>query len=317
MSVRRAVLSALIVLAVGGAVLAALGDFSDVPEAELRFSPGWALVALGGFATAELVGALLWRLVLRRMGAEIAPLPALNAWSVSSLGRYLPPGLLMPALRVARAAGYGVPARVCLASMAYEGAFSVIGAVIVASALLADLDDATPAIAGVVAAAILLVAVHPLVFERLFNAALRGLRRPDLPAVLSPRALAELTLGYAASFVLLGLSVFCALAAVHPVDASDLPAAVGSFGVGFVASLVAFFVPGGIGVREAGLAGALSLAVPFEVAVSVSVGVRLVQIALELLIAGSSSVLARRIAKPTQSTETSRRLRATLSGRKN
>lgn len=291
---RRALLASIAALVAMGIALAVLTQWGQLAEIELRFAPGWALLAVLGFLASELAHATLWRLVLRRLGAEIEPVAGLRVWCLSSLGRYLPPGLLMPAIRVAGASAAGVAARVCLASMAYEAAFSVLGALVVSTLLLTEVSELTPVVAGVGAALVLLVAVHPKVFARLCNAALRRLGRDDLPSVLDTRTIAPLTLGYAGSFALVGLGVYATIEALHPVDASVLPVAVASFSVGFLVSLAAFFVPGGLGVREAGLAGVLSLAIPFELALSVSVAVRLVQIALELLLAGVTTLLARR-----------------------
>jgi hypothetical protein len=292
--VRRAFVAALASLVAMGLVLAVISQWSQLPSTDLELEPGWAVLAVAGLLLSELYHAALWRIVLHRIGGEIGPVTGLSVWSLSSLGRYLPPGLLMPAVRVAGASAVGVAARVCLASMAYEAAFSLLGAMIVATLLLTEVSALTPLVAGLGAALVLVVAVHPRVFGRLCNAALRRLGRDDLPAVLGARTLAPFTLAYAGSFLLVGLSVYATAEALHPLDVSVLPAAVASFSVGFLVSLAAFFVPGGLGVREAGLAGALSLAIPFELALSISVAVRLVQIALELLVAGVSTLLSRR-----------------------
>jgi glycosyltransferase 2 family protein len=292
--VRRALLASLAALVAMGIALAVLTQAGQFPDVELRFAPGWAVLAVLGFLGSELAHATLWRMVLARLGGVIEPVPGLRVWCLSSLGRYLPPGLLMPAIRVAGAAASGVAARVTLASMAYEAAFSLLGALLVSTLLLTEVSELTPIVAGVGAALVLFVAVHPNVFARLANAVLRRLGRDPLPTVLGARTLAPFTLGYAASFTLVGLGVYATTEALHQVDSSVLPVAVASFSVGFLVSLAAFFVPGGLGVREAGLAGVLSLAIPFELALSVSVAVRLVQIALELLLSGLTTLLARR-----------------------
>jgi hypothetical protein len=292
--VRRALLASLAALVAMGIALAVLTQAGQFPDVELRFAPGWAVLAVLGFLGSELVHATLWRMVLAQLGGTIGPVPGLRVWCLSSLGRYLPPGLLMPAIRVAGAAASGVAARVTLASMAYEAAFSLLGALLVSTLLLTEVSELTPIVAGIGAAVVLFFAVHPSVFARLANAVLRRLGRDPLPTVLGARTLAPFTLGYAASFTLVGLGVYATTEALHQVDSSVLPVAVASFSVGFLVSLAAFFVPGGLGVREAGLAGVLSLAIPFELALSVSVAVRLVQIALELLLSGLTTLLVRR-----------------------
>jgi glycosyltransferase 2 family protein len=294
--VRRALLVAVASLVAMGIALAILTQADQFPDVELEFSPGWALLAVIGLALSELYHATLWRMVLHRLGGDMPRLTSLRVWCVSSLGRYLPPGLLMPAVRVAGASASGVAARITIASMAYEAAFSVLGAMIVATLLFTEASSTAPLLAGLGAAAVIVAALHPKVFARLCNAALRRMGRDDLPSVLDTRTIAPFTVAYAGSFAVVGLSVYAATEALHPVGASVLPVAVASFSVGFLVSLAAFFVPGGLGVREAGLAAALALEIPFEVALAVSVAVRLVQIALELLLAGVTTLLDRRSA---------------------
>jgi glycosyltransferase 2 family protein len=299
--VRRSLLIAVAALVAMGIALAVITQADQFPDVELRFSPGWAALAVIGLLASEFFHATLWRMVLHRLGGDIAPLAGLRTWCVSSLGRYLPPGVLMPALRVAGATASGVAARITLASMAYEAAFSVLGAMIIATLLFTEASSTAPILAGVAAAIVIVVALHPKVFARLCNAALRRLGRDDLPTVLDTRTIFPFTVAYAGSFALVGLSVYAATEALHPVGASVLPVAVASFSVGFLVSLAAFFVPGGLGVREAGLAAALALEIPFEVALAVSVAVRVVQIVLELLLAGVTTLLDRRSGPPATS----------------
>jgi len=298
---RRAAVASIAALVAMGIALAVIAQWDQFPDVDLRFAPGWAALAVLGFLASELTHAALWRVVLGRLGGRIGPLDGLRVWCLSSLGRYLPPGVLMPAIRVAGASAAGVAARISIASMAYEGVLSVLGALMVSTLLLTEVSDMTPVIVGAAAAVILVIALHPRVFARLANAALRRLGRDDLPTVLEGRVIAPLALAYAASFALVGLGVYATAEALHPVDASVLPVAVASFSVGFLISLSAFFVPGGLGVREAGLAGVLSLVMPFDLALAVSVAVRLVQIALELLLAGVTTLLARRGSSPAPS----------------
>ena len=295
-AVRRSLLIAVVALIAMGIALAAITQADQFPDVELEFSLGWAALALIGLVGSELYHATLWRIVLHRLGGDMPMLAALRTWCVSSLGRYLPPGLLMPALRVGGASASGVAARITIASMAYEAAFSILGAMIVATLLFTEASSTAPILAGIGAAAVIVVALHPKVFARLCNAALRRLGRDDLPGVLDTRTIAPFTIAYAGSFALVGLSVYAATEAIHPVGASVLPVAVASFSVGFLVSLAAFFIPGGLGVREAGLAATLALEVPFEIALAVSIAVRIVQIALELLLAGLTTLLDRRVA---------------------
>jgi uncharacterized membrane protein YbhN (UPF0104 family) len=88
------------------------------------------------------------------------------------------------------------------------------------------------------------------------------------------------------------------------VAASDLITFVGAFAVATVLSVLVFFLPGGVVARELGLAVALSPVMPVAPAVAVAVLARVVQILLELMMAGASQLSVRwRTAPPAFSSE--------------
>ena len=68
-----------------------------------------------------------------------------------------------------------------------------------------------------------------------------------------------------------------------------------AYAVGYCGAVVAFFIPGGLGVREGATASVLDTALPFSAAVTAAVGVRLMQTAIELLYAGLAELVARRV----------------------
>jgi hypothetical protein len=96
------------------------------------------------------------------------------------------------------------------------------------------------------------------------------------------------------SFIVAGIGMVASVRAVHPLSASDVPIVLTSWAVGYSGALIAFVVPGGLGVRDGATASVLATAVPLTVGVAVAVMVRLVQTAIELLYAGAASFAARR-----------------------
>jgi uncharacterized membrane protein YbhN (UPF0104 family) len=83
--------------------------------------------------------------------------------------------------------------------------------------------------------------------------------------------------------------------ALHPVDTGDVPLVIASFAIGFVVSVLAFMLPGGLGARETGLATALTPALPFAVGLAVAVATRAAQMAIEVLYAAVSQMLGGRV----------------------
>jgi uncharacterized membrane protein YbhN (UPF0104 family) len=80
--------------------------------------------------------------------------------------------------------------------------------------------------------------------------------------------------------------------------ADDIVTVLGAFAVGTTIGVLAFVLPAGLVAREAGLAVALSPIMPAAPAVAIAVLSRVVQIAMEVLIASVTQVAVRRRGYP-------------------
>jgi hypothetical protein len=263
----------------------------------LRLEPAWLAVAVAGFLLLQLAHMELWRYQLHLLGHELPRRRSYAIWSVSAVARYVPTSMLMPTLRVALAQREGVPKRVTLASLVYEASLALVGALVVAAYFLIELPSledrpsrwlvlALPVIAA--------VALHPRVFGPVSTFALRRLGRDPLPLTLPAWRLLLLGAMYAGSFVLAGLSLYALGQALYPLTTGDLPQILGAFAIGFSASVLIFILPGGLGARELALVAALSPVMPASVALAVSIASRLVQVGIEIALAGLSPVAAAR-----------------------
>jgi len=282
-----------LVLGVGLAVVAALGDFPDVAW---RFRPAALLFAILAFTLYLFGSAEIWRRLLHALGPDLPPLRAASIWFASGLGRYVPTALLLPVLRMAMAEREGVPKRITLASVAYEVALFFTGSVIVGAYFvitLPDLQGIWERYLVLVLPAIALIAIHPRVFHPIADWALTRTGRAQLPLSLSGARSLEFVGMYAAACLMAGLAVYCLAQAVFPVGADDLPTVVSSYAVANTVSILAFVLPGGLGAREAGMAVALAPVVPTAPAVAVAVLSRIAQVALEVLFALITIVLTR------------------------
>lgn len=288
----------LVVLAsLTGTVLAAFGDLPDI---EWEFNAGWIALAVLGFTALNLSHALLWREILRRLHAPIDHGRGVAIWCTSGLARYTPGTVLYSMLRVTMTQTEGVTLRTGTASVVYELAVTLTSAVIVGSYGLIRSDplgagDARWAILAVPAVA--LIMLHPRVFRPLSDAALRRVGRIPLPATLAYPVVLQILAMYCVTWVLAGLSLYALLAGLYPVEPDDMLVVIAAPAVGLVAAAFGFLIPGGLGVRETGIAVVLGLAVPSTVAVAAAVAVRLVQLAIEMICAAASSVTADRLAR--------------------
>ena len=284
----------IVVLSIGLAAFTAAGDLPDV---DWRFRPLALALAVAGMALFLLANSSIWRRILGALGPELPRPRARAIWFTSGLGRYVPTSLLLPVLRAAMAEREGVPKRITLASVAYEMSLFFTAALIVGAYFvidLPDLQDDPGRFLVLVLPVVALVALHPRVFHTLADRALARLGRAKLPLSLPEASVLKFVGLYAVTYAVAGLSVYALAQSVYPVGAGDLVTVVGAFAVGTALSIIAFVLPGGLVAREAGIALALSPVMPAAPAVAVAVLVRIVQLALEVLLATVTPLLARR-----------------------
>lgn len=300
-NMRRGLHAGIVIVVVLSVGLAAFAGAGDLPEIDWRLRP-WALVlATIGMATFLLANAAIWRRLLRALGPELGPRQARAIWFTSALGRYVPGNLLLPMLRVAIADRVGVPKRICAASVLYEIALVLTATLAVSAYFVIDLPDlrATPARFLVLAVpGLAALALHPRFFHSVADRVLDRLGRARLPLSLSGVRIAEFAGLYALTFVVAGLSLYALAQSVYPVPGSDLITVAAAFAVGTTLSILSFVLPGGLGAREAGIAVALSPVMPAAPAVAIAVLARILQMALELVFAVVTPLLARSTASP-------------------
>jgi glycosyltransferase 2 family protein len=297
---QRVLMIGLAVLIVGCLAAAIASQWSKLPDIQWRFAPGWLVLSLAALVAFQFVHATLWVLILRALGAPIHATRGRAVWSLTLLARYVPTNIALAVSRMALAEREGVPKRICGASIVYELGFTFGGAAALGAyfvVTLPDLSDQPLRWLALAAPVLSLVALDPAIFHRFADAALTRLGRATLPLSLSRLRVLGFFGAFVASFLLAGFAVYAFAEAIHGVAGDDIPTTIGAYSVGFAASVVAFVLPGGLGAREGAMAAALSPALPFAVALAVAVGIRLAQMAIEVLYAAITPVLARRTSR--------------------
>jgi uncharacterized membrane protein YbhN (UPF0104 family) len=283
-----------LVLGIGLAVFAAIGDF---PSVDLRLRPFGLLLALVSMTVYLIGSGEIWRRLLHALGPEVGFLRGQAIWFASGLGRYVPAALLLPMLRMALAEREGVRKGICMASIAYELALFFTASLIVGAYFvitLPDLEGVWQRYLVLALPAIALVALQPKIFHTLADRTLVRLGRAPLPRSLPSRRVPEFVALYAAACVAAGLAVYGVAQCVYPVGTDDLPTVIGSYAVANTLSILAFMIPGGLGAREAAMAAALSPVMPAAPALAIALLSRVLQVAMEVLFALLMPALARR-----------------------
>jgi uncharacterized membrane protein YbhN (UPF0104 family) len=291
----RVLRAVLIVLALGFFVGAIVTEWSKLEDFDWRFSPLPLVLGVLAFAVMQQIHAELWRRLLKGLGYTLPARRAWAIWNVSLLGRYVPTSVLMATARMTLAEREGVPRRVTVLSVLYEVALSLTGASFLITLYVLTVPDAPAWLRGlsVLLPVACLAMAHPRLFHFVSDRVLARLKLEPLAVRLQPGIAMALVAGYAVSFVFAGLGTFAVLASLTPVTAGDASIAVGAYALGYWASIFGFVMPAGLGIREAGLAGALAAIVPLGVATLASVLVRVVQLALEAAYALASPLLSK------------------------
>ena len=280
--------------------------WSEVAAAIQRANPWWVGLVGMGLVVYTVLNASVWCDVLRALGWNGARLPATRVWVRSEAMKWLPGGIWGYASRVVRAPLIGVARPVAAASLVAElmltiAAWAILAALgmVLDGRIIRRLVEAFAAGEGGITGGLLV----PLVGLGLLLPCALAMLAPVRRAVL--RRLEPLRIGSwrlrplaraLASY--LGLCLFHAallmllVRAFHPAGFGFWPAAAADGG----AWLIGFFaigVPGGIGVREAGIAWFLGAHIPPAEAMAVAVLWRALQVAAELTALAASHASAR------------------------
>jgi hypothetical protein len=143
-------------------------------------------------------------------------------------------------------------------------------------------------------APLLVVMVQPSLLIRAVNAVLVRLGRARLEVRVRRQDSLLWVALYAANWVAGGLSLYFLTLAIHPLPAAALFDVVGIVALSGVLSLIAFFVPGGWGIREVSLTLALRPYLPLPLALAVPLLFRLWLIVGEIFWVGVSMALSSR-----------------------
>jgi uncharacterized membrane protein YbhN (UPF0104 family) len=224
--------------------------------------------------------ALVWRRILRAFGAPLPVAPATRVWALSELARYLPGAIWQVLGRAYLVRPYGVRGSVSSASQLMEIAIFILANLLVATAcipwfagkLTADAAAQdhgvyvarTGLFLAVACVPLFLTLLIPRVFYGLMDRVMRALGKDPFPQRLPMRALLAM-LGWNILGLLwqtLALWIMLSPQEALGLKLSKFPLIAGAYCLAWFIGFIAFWAPGGIGVREIVLVAALRFALP-------------------------------------------------------
>jgi len=261
----------------------------------------WAWLAMAMALVYRVLNAAGWGLVLRALGHPLPVLQGVRLWLVAETMRWLPGSVWGFCSRVYQAQRAGVPASAASLSMPLELAITVVAwgvaALVGGEGILHALASwiaklpLHPGWSGVLlavglpsGAGILLWRFPHNRFTRKATGYLNDLRTAARSHP-KPGNLVFALVWFTGLCLLNGLGFYAVLAAFHPPSLS-LGTVIGINAVGWLMGFFAIFSPGGLGVREGGMAALLTPLVPLDIALGSVVLWRVIQIIAEVACLG-------------------------------
>jgi uncharacterized membrane protein YbhN (UPF0104 family) len=288
-----------VLIVFGFAGWAAKGDFGDARDGLARANLREFVVGCAFVGAYYLVFVLGWMKILRDWRVRISYGTALRSEMVSMLAKYVPGGVWTPAARMVAMRREGVTDTALVgAAMFVEAALSAVSGVLVFVLSLGSEKGADVPLAPLLAfTTLLVVLLHPRIFNPLASRLVRRFGGDELPPVRWGSLLLLLVF-YSFTWVVGGLGLLFIVRAVgndpHFTSVAFLG---GVSAVGAIVGVLAFFAPSGLGFREATMYGLL-LGVTTSGAALAATALNRIAItvveALLFLVAGVGPWLARR-----------------------
>ncbi|WP_158633348.1 lysylphosphatidylglycerol synthase domain-containing protein [Tautonia sociabilis] len=311
----KVILGALIVWMVARALVRAWDDLRAYGET-LRPSGWW----LSASAALYLVGlscfGVFFTRILARSDAPVPLGPALRAYLIGHLGKYVPGKAMVVVLRVGLVLPYGARAATAAFATLYETLVMMASGGLIAGIVFLSWPgppitvpvgggrsiEAPLAWLSLGLGVPLLVLAEARIFPKLAMAAsvpFPGVGRSALPR-FSARLLAE-GMGWSLlGWTLMGMSLVATIRAIDPggMPPSGWPPAVAAVALATVAGFLVAIFPGGLVIREAVLTAALGPTIGAEPAIVAALVLRLVWVVAELLASGVLALLRPRPCRP-------------------
>lgn len=311
----KCVLGALVLWAVGRQILQTWNDFR-AKGGGFTIDPKWVAAAGVLYLAGLCLCGLFYDRILRLGVSPIALVPALRAYLVSHLGKYVPGKAMVVVMRVTMSTPYGARASTAAYATFYETFVMMAAGAIVATLGYAASSDSARAISlasgpidhiallpcSLALAVLFVVLIHPRVFTLLakgFSTPFPAISADAMPAFSTGLLITGLLLTGLA-WLLLGLSQVAVIRSItpQPIRMEAMPPIIACVALATVAGFVVAIFPGGLVIREGIIMAALAPAVGNSVAVVAAIGLRLTWIAAELAAAACLMPIRMRRTEP-------------------
>lgn len=245
-------------------------QWPDVRGRILNTSIPRLALAAGMFAVFLFVfRALVWRTIVASFGIKIPVPAATRIWSTSELARYLPGVIWQVMGRVYLARPYGLSGSICTITQILELVMFLLANVLVALSCLLyfGIKNLQGAARGWLFCAVgllpvLLILLHTKVFYGIINRIMKRIGKPQVTKRLRGYALVGLLGWNIFGLLWQSLAIFLIVQPQLELKLNWWWVVAGAYCLAWCAGFLAFWAPGGLGVREVVFVGAMYIILP-------------------------------------------------------
>lgn len=231
------------------------------------------LIAIGLFAIfLFLFRAMVWRKLLKDFGHTIPVAPAVRIWATSDLARYIPGTSLQFAARSYLARSYGVSQLACSGSHLLELILFLFANLLVTVLCVGCYGFREFHNGGnfwlaavIIAIPLMITALHPRIFYTAINQILHRLGKPIIERAIPGAGLPVVMSWNVLGLILQTLALYMLMAEPLDLRVAWIWSLAGSYSIAWCAGFLAFWAPGGLGVRELVFIGMMRLIAPPEI----------------------------------------------------
>ncbi len=279
-----------VVLAVGFLIWYFIKNREDISQIE-GLNIGIFVFSMLFYLVYKFTLASLWHYLTKINSCEIKYSKAVTAYLYSILGKYIPGKVFMLAGRLTYYEEENAPISKVTVCFFIENICTLLGAAMLFILSLFFFPNELLMqyrwIVMILISAFFLC-IHPKVINLLLKIAGK-LFKKDLSIPMRYSQMLKAVLLFIANWMIVGIGFYILVESIYPmVELSHILFCAGIWGISAMMGILAIFAPSGIGVREGVIVAGLSLIMPMEYAVVISVVSRLWQTIPELLLAAGA-----------------------------
>ena len=258
-----------------------------------NFSINYLYIALAiiSVVIAQLLASLIWFRLAHSFGLNTPLNDTVRIWLLSRFGRYIPGKVPFLLLRINLYKD--VPAKSVTLATVTEYISTVAAALLVVTISLSALPEGyttIPWYLNILIAAAIMVLLKPGVMGNIFNRMLTLFGKNPIQSFPSYKTIVYCVLAYILPIAFHGLGLFLVFNSMEAVNITYYPIITGLFYASSLVGLLAFFAPGGIGVREGLMMVSFSLFLDKPVVIVAAIAIRFITILAEVILLALFSV---------------------------